>query len=767
MNRILGIVVTLALSLAVVFAFWGEPLRNPNQTFFASSGDGLKDYFTTTYLVKHDTSYWHSNVMNYPFGENVMYTGCQPSVSHIVKLVSEHIVDISDYTVGIINMIMIVSLILGSLFLYLLLVHFKLPWLYSALVAIGITFLSPQIARMGGHYSLSYVFAIPLILYLTATFHQKPRIATSVILGLFMLWAVGTHVYMLGFYAFIILIYWIINAFYLKTISFQKGILHFAIQFIAPFAIFLLAVLVTSKVTDRTSEPWGFLVFVTRPESFLLPLGRPYAKFIYHFSDFRYIEWESIAFVGMVAAVGFLTLLTIAIHKLLRKQFVQTLWPKQNPDILNVFLWVSAISLFYSFGFPFKLGLPWLVDYIGPLKQMRGLARFSWIFYYVLNIYVFYKIWHLKFKPIKKYLWYLLVGASLSMLWYDAWYNTSFWSKFLNNSVPALTDRDSELPVNQWIDVVDVDRYQAILPIPYFHIGSENIWVDNQNGINAAAFTVSWKTGLPSMGVLMSRTSIAQTLANLQLVWEPYRMPGVLQKIDPQKDILILAKEADTEIPQQQFNLIKKSIPIYRSDDFNLYALPFDSLVSVFANLYEQELHDFESRELFTHGEYLSTSRSEDFVVETFAEDTPDALMIGSGGKSQRFKPNRMFWETAVPSVEPDADYVLSFWVQGAHIDLMLRSQLVVEVTDSLGTNYFYGSTALSKLVKTIDGDWVLVEVNVNIRNCGDKLGFWLKNQELRREYYTVNHILVRPEYTDVYQKTERWLLRNNRFYLK
>lgn len=46
-------------------------------------------------------------------------------------------------------------------------------------------------------------------------------------------------------------------------------------------------------------------------------------------------------------------------------------------------------------GFPFAIpGMEWMVDYLGPFRQFRGLGRFTWIFYYGANLLVFYILWN-------------------------------------------------------------------------------------------------------------------------------------------------------------------------------------------------------------------------------------------------------------------------------------------------------------------------------------------------------------------------------------
>ena len=768
MQKVYGLVITIAITIALIFFFFEGPIKNPNNTFFATGGDGLKDYYTASYFVKYDTSYWHSNAMNYPYGENVMFTGSQPSIIHIVKFISNNIVDISNYTIGIINISMILSIFLGSIFLFLLLFHFNLPYLYSALVAIGITFLSPQIARMGGHFSLSYVFAIPFILYLAANFHSKPKLWKSILLGLFMLWAFGTHIYMLGFYSFIIILYWVYIFFFKSSFGIKKGLIHFSLQFLFPFILLLILVSSTDSVSDRTSYPWGFLYYRAYPESILLPLGRPYAKFLHSIRSFNHIDWEGYAFVGMVASVGFLLMIFFSVRRLINKNYLQAFWPSANPVQLNIFFWISFVALLYSFGLPFIMEMKWLIDYIGPLKQMRGIARFSWIFFYVINIYVFYIIWNLNKSRLNKYIWGSLVAASLFVLMYDARYNVKFWSSFLNNKVPEISDKHNVLSKNQWYHKVEKDKFQAVLPIPYFHIGSENLWVGVQQGMSNSAFTVSLKTGLPSMGVLMSRTSISQTLSSMQLVWEPYRKPAILSKLNPKKDILVVAKETNTNIPDPQKKLLQKSTLIFEGEDFYLYSLSFDSIVSVFENSYSKVLESFNQSDLKTHGEFFTTSKEKDFIYESFTNETSNKYYVEEGSKSQGFGLKRIFYRCNIPSYEPEVDFVLSFWIHGANTDLLLRSQLIVEIADSTsGANYHYETHNIGNLVQIVDDNWALIEVKFKVNNPGDELGFWIYNYDLRRKEYIVDQLMIKPLATDIYRKSDNWLMKNNRFYYK
>ena len=126
-----GSLFTLALSVLVLYILFGELLSSPNSVYFAEGGDGLQSYYGTMYHISHDTSYARSGGMNYPYGEMVLFTGNQPVIANTIKFISDNIIDISAYTIGILNILMLSSIVVAALFIFLIFRHFKLPVLLS------------------------------------------------------------------------------------------------------------------------------------------------------------------------------------------------------------------------------------------------------------------------------------------------------------------------------------------------------------------------------------------------------------------------------------------------------------------------------------------------------------------------------------------------------------------------------------------------------------------------------------------------------------
>ncbi len=262
-NKSLGFVGNIVLSTIILIIFYGPILKNANHTYFSASGDGLKSTLGSVYHLNYDSSYLRTNSMNYPFGESVFYTGGQPVIVNFFKLLKSIGLDFSSYLLGISNIWTIFSIALGALFIYFILRELKLPVLYSIIVSNIIIFMSPQLDRFGGHYNLSYLYFIPLMIYLFLLFYKKRKVYLSVLLGLLALLSLGTHAYFFGFYAILFICFWI-GAILSDKKSFGKLkfiSLNTLIQFVLPFIIFQGIMTLSGEMADRTSYPWGFFSF--------------------------------------------------------------------------------------------------------------------------------------------------------------------------------------------------------------------------------------------------------------------------------------------------------------------------------------------------------------------------------------------------------------------------------------------------------------------------------------------------------------------------
>lgn len=266
----------LVATLAYLYYGFEKLIKCPSCYLFSDGGDGLKNYFTAAYYVRYDKGLWFHG-MNYPYGEHPVYTDNQPIWSLLMKLVNLFF-PMDQHVVGTINMLLIISLAIAVIAIYFLLREFNLPKWYAALVSLPIVFLSPQLERFNGHYSLAYVCYLPLFLLLFVRW-QKQHLSWQRGLGLllFIVWTGFTHLYfffiavafMMAYFA----VMWVRN-----RLRWSRKFSRILILVIATGIAVYLPVKLTESVKDRPKEVYGLYVFAATPAGTFLPWYGEWSK---------------------------------------------------------------------------------------------------------------------------------------------------------------------------------------------------------------------------------------------------------------------------------------------------------------------------------------------------------------------------------------------------------------------------------------------------------------------------------------------------------
>ena len=759
-NRTRGYLLTVLLAIIVVFLFFGKIISDPNNFYFSANGDGFKAYYGAIYHAKYDTSAMRMDGMNYPYGEMVIYTGSQPLVVNSVKFISKHIFDVSGNIVGIMNLLMIFSIVLAAGFLFLIFYELNVHWIYASVVSVGICMLSPQIARFGGHFSLSWMFWIPLMLFLILKFHKKPNYTYAGLIALVTFLSGAMHMYFYGFNGFIIGLYMLAQFVNKKrSFCFLKGVLFFFIQLLLPFLLFQFIINGYDVVSDRTAYPYGFFAYRAHPIGIFLPSGKPYGFVPEFITVFKHVPWESLSFIGVAALSGFIFGIVVFIKKIFVRQnaFMVT-----DNFVLNIFFWTAFLALLFSFGIPFILGMEWLVDYLGPFRQLRALARFAWLFFYVLNIVVFYVLYNKVVENKSTTIWKILITLAVGFLLFDGYWNIYMNSRFIQNRKPEMEDVANNLPQNEWVSQINPDDYQAILPLPYFHVGSENIWIESQYNTQEITMIASLKTGLPTTAVQLSRTSISQTYKNYSLVTESFGPYAILNDLPNNKPFLLLFNRNYFPNEDEQ-RLIKSSDLIFQNDKVELRSLSIESLERM-REKYLNEIRQKLAEETFYELEGLSISDSiSAFIVRNFDNQKSDTTYSGEGALHY---PTQRWTNILNDTLKAEAGkkYKISFWMYDYQKDGYLRTaiELVQRNSQTQEVDQYFFSDA-HRYIKGFEGKWALIEITIETKNLNEHLSVALRNNVLRDKELVVDELLVREENVDILEGKGTGLLLNGR----
>ena len=741
--------ITLIASLAILYVFYGELFGKTDSVLFSKGGDGLKSYYASQYHIKYDEGYLHTKCMNYPFGEFSFYSDSQPLITNFIKYFQHYGYFQDVNIIGIINASMIYALIVASLVLYLLFLRLKLPAAYSVIIANIIVYLSPQLARMGGHYSLSYVLFIPLFLYLLLIFIQKRSYFISLIMGVFTFIALFTHGYYFAFFAFFAIFVPIFYAIQQgEKIEWLKQYLpNVFIQIFLPFLIFNLFSM--GIPTDRTAYPWGFFASRAFPESVLIPIGKPYFGHI----GAPYLNWEGMAFVGLVPVIVFFILLFKSVKN---KKWLVLI----DNSFLNAILLTSIVALLFSFAYPFTWRLEWLLNYMGPLRQFRASGRFAWLFFYAINIVAFYYIWNWyaeRRSKLAKLILFLVILMGL----YDAILNARHRQGGLQNNIDEIFDNNNTLPQDKWIDELDMANYQAIMPLPYFHVGSEVYWIDAGAESKEAAFVVSWKTGLPINAVLMSRTSISQTMENLALYFEPNRAYEVIDKYQKNKDVLLIVANG-LKLNDNEKRFVKYARLITENNKYKAYNLSVANIIKLNADYRNNIIQKSLDSNLYSFDGFLQIDSVKSFVYESFGNKLPNNYNKETIATYDATKHNVII---NMPMLNDTAEVIISLWMNNMDKDILPRSEIKVGTKLAVGDFQQRGVYTIFRKMKYVDENgWGLIEFAYKPQEVGEELRLEIWNTLTTGGNFEIDDILIRKKSVDVIYRSNKFVYYNNRY---
>lgn len=705
--------------------------------------------------------------MNYPYGNHCTYTGCQSLVSQPLRLMKDlGFENSSRYVLLLINLYVLLSLFLCPLFLFLVFKELKLPDIVCVLGAVFITFLSPQLQRIEGHITLSYVFVIPLILFLLLKNYNSPRLIYSILLGLFLIWSGFAHPYYLVFFAFLSIFYWGYLFFFEKERfgGRRKIIILFSVQFLVPLICFFLLSGIGDAPLDRTKIPFGFYTYRARIEGVLFPYGRPY--FMKESLLFANIKWEARAYIGVIALIVFVGIVIIFFKKLFTGKFSSLLKITDN-TMLNVFFWASFALLLFACGIPINWFPSRILNYLGPIAQLRALGRFEWLFFYVINIIAIYILFQFITEKIHKKQWKYALFFLFCILFIGENYAYCRQFKYwFRNEKPAWIDYDNKLEENQWVHAFSSEHYQSILPLPFFNIGTEQIDIFDKDNIFEKSAYVSIKTGLPMHTSLASRSSIKQAYNNIAFAWEPWTVFSVMTDIKSNQPILLITPIDTASLNEHEKRLVEYAHYLFTANDIVFYSLKTESIYQLCKDYrhYLQELYLANRVYSKVDGIYSNDSLHRYYYV-TWGDFSENSSFQGKDALSGIINKVNILYDSIISFQEND-QIEISFWMSNFTDDLYGRTKYIIVTTDKNETVTRIDCNSVVNKVYAIKNGWGLVKINISLPWDAHRLFISLQNKEMLAKPVYFDNLLIKPVQTMIIsEKGDNRLLNNLNVY--
>jgi hypothetical protein len=743
---------------------YGHVLQNPNAVLSVSDGDGLKNYYAYITEISEQGAV-NQLSFNYPYGESYLFTDCHPFLARSLHYISKICPGTEHYSIGIVNMLMIVSLLFTYLVLFLLLRRFiKTEW-YALLWAFAIMLLQPQLDRMGGHLSLSYSLAIPLCFYWIVLYYQSnKKILYGVLLLLSNLFWLGTHTYLgvitCGF-TFLFDVYQYVSKNEYRN---KKDVILAFVKSVVPLVSFLIYLSILDIHTGRTTNPWGFFAYRSSLTTIFFPYCGWLARLLQKTFHYR-IEWEGIAYVGLISTICFVILVLFAVKRLYTRYIKKRIGQK-FPVELGLFapaLFASIICLWFSMGYPFRLGLEFLLDYLSFIKNFRSTGRFSWAFFYVittLSAYIIYQYAQIKLHNKKKFFaCLLLIIPPLFTIMEGIPYQKSVHENiFRSKNLFLVQNLDSEY--QKALKNINSDEYQAVIPLPFYQ-GSENFSKDASNHhIYGISNLFAYHLKLPLMAARLARTSIWESRNLIQVFAPEYYQKLIADDIPSKKKFLLVCLSENNALTEYEQDFLKKAVFLFKANEVEFWEITYEKLTETVSAPY---IADFNQKRdsLISQDAYLLSQADSTVFLFSFDAISSEYHFLGNGAYEQPEKEKySIFSEIEPHKLNENRTYEVSFWfyVGGKNYgqDKLGWTISAYQIdTNSEERFSLFEARGMDRDVPVVLGEWALASYRFTIQNTSFPTRFVISKTKCKGYQTTIDEFLIRPVDVDVYRVLE------------
>lgn len=760
-------IILIVLTFCFTLYFYAPLILSPNSFLLNLENDAIKNYFTFTWFIKNNPNHFEFTGLNYPFGEHFLYTDCHPFLAYFLSKLNSVFPFLEHYSIGILHFIMVASIFVTSWFLFLILKELEIDDKNAVAGALGLLLLSPQFDRLMGHYALFYSCCIPVTLFLVLKIGNNEHLKKYYFL-LFsnILFWLFTHAY-LGLMSFIVAFGYIalknIYRLYQKNLNLKTLILEFFIT-IFPIFLFLVFIKLTDSHAGRTNNPWGFFEAHANFYSVFFS-NNPQIEVIFKKYLPRFVKnWEGESYIGIVPLIAFLVLpilffIKYALKLLKKKNTFFNDYLVNNKFIIFSLI-IGTASLFLAMGYPFvKMNHSYL-DYFPLLKQFRAIGRFAWIFYFTIGITtIFY------WNKITKYLFFknlktpaLLLTISFPILcFFESFHLHSKNKTNLNNYNNLFIQSNFNKYFNINLNSIDFEKFQAIIPLPYFHIGSENFSRTANPKIYALSQLFSYHSFLPNTGSYLTRTSINESKLLMQIFAEDFYQKNIQNLFPNRKPFLIVC--GGQELTYEEEKLLKKSNIIFENDSLILAEIAFDKL---FQNTASNEIDTFlKNKNLFLKQDYWQSDSNEKIFFENFDHLSSEITFQGKGSFKGIMRNFNQIFSLKNNEICQDSIYIISFWMYHGGKNFgqdQLDGYVFLQETNGKETSWV--NTVIVENSFQINDKWSLIEVEYKPKFKDRILEVYLKGDDWSFTEFYIDNLFVYKKGSLNYKILEK---KNNR----
>ena len=526
----------LFVSLFSLMFFFPDLFFYPNDILFNEGQDAQRAYFTFMMYMRNHHAWFEFPYLNYPFGENIFYLDVNPLLLFILRPLFYTFPSLINYGIGIFNFIHLFQLILCVIYLDKIFKKIGLNFYISIVGSILITFYSPQLLKIAGNFSLSWLFIFPAAIYYILCWVDKYKMSYAFVLIVLAIISFFIHPYLgiilTSFVVITLLLYLLLN----KNMSWKNGFILFLISII-PLLLYLVTVKVSDIHLNRTTSPGGYMENYLGVYEWLVQPNGLTGKILTLIFNKDQTNYFDAAYIPAIFHLFFLT----GIYLFFKNKYSLN---KSLVFLLFSFIGSSLVLTVFATGCFGFYKFEWIYEWISYARQLRLVSRFAWPFYYVyalvsqgLFLYGVQSIIRLNQKVKLIIPSILLLYAFVDLVVIQQELNEKLKST-PNYYYSDLSEKDVQL-INQHIP----ENIACIIPLPLALEGSFRYASPfNENSIKKA-YRLAWLLNQPILGGILIRPSenemeIIRESVNIPI----YKRPIIDYIADKNARILMIAE---------------------------------------------------------------------------------------------------------------------------------------------------------------------------------------------------------------------------------
>ncbi len=594
---------------------------------------------------------------------------------------------------------------------------------------------------MIGHYSLAYVFFMPLMLYLLAHFHQsQSKFSRMLLFAAVIIFFSLTHLYYLPMAGAFLLSYVVVKVcfdyFSTGKISFQFVWLLLAI--LIPFLFLQGFLFLTDPVADRIKIPYGFFQSYATAESVFNPPAWSYWR-TWGFENLYSRTSQGYAYIGLVADISIVLSVSLLLLYFLRIQVIRKIITA-IPAFPLIAMVAAVPVLMFAMCLPWRWNMQALLNDLTFIRQFRALDRFAYVFYYVAAVYsavILYAFINAILQYGLKAAAWLITGVVFVLWWADGYSNLkTLKDAYPNNNYAR--EFFAEDNFTGWLagKGYSVQDFQAIFPIPFYHIGSEKIWIDHPISMYVSSWA-SLNTGLPIVASYLGRTSVDQASKLVQLISDSLMDKELLHSISSDKPFLVVTS-GEEHTPYEKY-LLDKATFIDKRGPYSMYALPLTAFITSYDHV--RKVYEDKGQSLVLQdGKYYTTQVDSSVVIKDFTT----GQLFTSGGIASSGSPVELF-NGKLKAAADSTLYDASVWVKifmSSYASPDMHVMQINEAGDTVSNQYVQAKSS-----PDIEDGWSRIHLSFMLTERENRVQIALTCDDS----ISACRFMIRPPETDVY----------------